>query len=99
MGIYSVMFAQQQDQSIYVVQYFSSIKLFADMKMGEHFTHQVLLTVNSPEWLLRSDDGSFVSRGICYCDCYCYIQMNKSHACLEFKRPNDPTNAGPSSVC
>lgn len=46
MGFFTVVFAQQWGQAVCYPVFFSSIKLFADMKTGAHFTHQVLLTVN-----------------------------------------------------
>lgn len=41
------MFAQQRERSVDVIQYFPSIKLFADMKMGAHVTHQVFVDCKS----------------------------------------------------
>lgn len=90
----TVVFPQQLGQAVYVIQYFSSIKLFADMNMGAHFTHQLLLTVNPGEWLLTGDDGSYAP-----CDILLvliYIQTNKSHERLKMKLS---ANAGPFYVC
>lgn len=87
-----VVFPQQPGRAIYVIQYFSSIKLFADMNMGAHFTHQLLLTVNPDEWLLTGDDGSYAP-----CDILLvliYIQTNKSHECVKLSG-----NAGSSHIC
>lgn len=53
----SDVFAQQRGQAVYGIQYFSSIKLFADRNMAAHVAHQLLLTVNLGEWLLTRDDG------------------------------------------